>query len=210
MVCMGFLGLWGLYRLVDERVLRYGDPQQTCAIQRFCGSCWKRQPVPCGLHQIFLVALVAFAILSLIPFSSALRPIYDPIQVFDSKVELGFAVVNVFVELWIYATIGAISFLTALVIQLQGTPESSRKAEMPFFLGVGFASFAIFRFLLIGAFREDLIWSDFWEETIETISMGGIAFILYFFRAQLGLSFGKTAETVPRRRSRSECRSWSR
>lgn len=184
MVAMGALAPWALLRLVDDRVLHYGEPDQTCAVQRFCGGCWKRQHAPCGLHRLFLATLPALAVFSLMPLSTPLRPSHYGTRVFGSAVDYGAPLLNALVEWWGYGAVGAACFLAALLM-LRGGPRSIRRAELPFFAGVGFGSFAVFRFLLQHAFASALHWADFWEEVTELVAISSIGFLLLFFRAPL-------------------------
>lgn len=187
MVGMGVLVPWGLMRLADERVVRYGELSQACVVQRFCGLCWKHQQVSCGLHRLFIFTLPALALLSLIPLSFAPRPVHYVSQVFRTTVYYGAPLINECVELWGYTILGSLSFLMTWLMLRGGGPESTRRAELPFFLGIGFSSFAIFRFFLHEVFRQTVHGSDFWEELTETIAISGIALLLFVFRKQLDL-----------------------
>lgn len=185
MAGMGVLVSRALFRLADERVLHYGDPAQTCAVQRFCGRCWKRQEAPCGLHRLFLVTLPALAVLSLIPLSVPVRPLHFVTSIFGTWADYGEPLLNMLVEQQGYALFGAACFLWALA-RLRGGPGSTRRAELPFFLGLGFASFALFRFLLRNAFHDAPHWADFWEEMTEFVAIAGLGLFLLFFRGPLG------------------------
>lgn len=187
MVAMGVLIPWGLMRLADERVVRYGDTTHSCIIQRFCGECWKQGPVSCGLHRIFLWALPAFALLSLIPLTFAPHPAHYVSQVFNTVVHYGSPIFNDLVELQLYAVIGCICFLVAWFMLHGRGPESTRRAELPFFVGIGFSSFAVFRFFLYEVFRQSMYKADFWEEITETLAMLGLGLMLYVYRKQLNL-----------------------
>ena len=48
MVAMGALLPWGVFELFDQRVLAFSNPERTCAFQRLCQRCWKREAVRCG------------------------------------------------------------------------------------------------------------------------------------------------------------------
>lgn len=187
MVGMGVFMPWALFRLADDRILRYADPRQPCAIQRFCGACWKRQDATCALHRLFLWSLPALAILCLIPFTLPLRPIHYLSNVFSTPVEYGPPILNELVETRGYALLGALSFMVSFFI-LRGGPGSTRRAEFPFFLGIGFFGFALFRFFLHSSFSEALNWSDFWEEITELIAIAWIGLLLFLYRSQLGLA----------------------
>lgn len=193
MVGAAVLVPWALLRLADERVIRYADAQHSCTIQRFCGSCWKQHPVTCGLHQLFLYTLPALAILSLIPLTKALSPIHYIGPIFSNPYPYGAPIFNEVIELQAYALLGCCCFIAAWFVLRGSDPSKVRRAELPFFLGIGFSSFSLFRFFLHEVFRPSVHGSDFWEEIMETLAVLSLALVLYIFRAQLGL--GKKAFT---------------
>lgn len=195
MVGMGVLAPWALFRLADDRVLHYGDPKLVCSIQRFCGNCWKRQQAQCGLHQLFLYTQPALLILALLPLSIAIIPPHYVTNVFGTSVLYGAPILNEMVELWGYSILGSLCFLITFLVLLKG-PSSTHRAELPFFLGLGFSGFAVFRFFLHTAFRHSVNISDFWEEITELIAICAIALALYIFRSSLGLVDKKATPAV--------------
>ncbi|HEY3355877.1 MAG TPA: rhodanese-like domain-containing protein [Polyangia bacterium] len=192
MIGMGALVPWGLFHLVDDRVLRFGDPDERCVVQRLCGHCWKREQVSCGLKRLFLLLAPALAVCALIPLAVPLRAGHHVSPVFLSQVPYGMPVLNQIVEFRIYPVLGAVLLLVA-TWRLRGGPASIGRAEAPFFLGLGVTSFALVRFFLSYAFREAPLWSDFWEELTELCAIVALGMILLVFRAQLGLGRRRAA-----------------
>jgi len=186
MVVMSALIPWGLFRLVDDRVLHFSNPDKGCVVQRLCGKCWKRDPVRCGPHDVMLLLVIAFALVSLMPLSSALRPTYLMTEVFGSAVEYGAPTANHLVELRLYPLLGSLLLFLAFGL-LWGNARSIRRAEPVFFAGFGFMAYSMFRHLLINAYRDELWWSDFWEESTELILIASVGVLLIVFRRQLGL-----------------------
>jgi hypothetical protein len=90
MVAMSALVPWGLWRLLDDRVLRYDDPEAGCAVQRLCGRCWKREPVRCGLHDLMYPLVVALAVVALMPLTAPLRPTMFTTEILVFYAALGF------------------------------------------------------------------------------------------------------------------------
>jgi hypothetical protein len=193
MVAMSTLIPWGLFRLVDDRVLRFTDPSTRCLAQHFCKHCWKRDPVRCGPHDLMGVVVCSLAALSLMPLSSPLRPIVFTVDVLGTRVDYGQPIVNHLVELRLYPILAAMAFLVTLVL-LRGGPSSTRRAEPVFFAGFGLMSYSLLRSLLLNTFRENLYWSDFWEELTELAMVLFIGFVLVFLRRPLGLFRDKTGE----------------
>lgn len=187
MVVMSALIPWGLWRLVDDRVLHFSDPAQGCAFGRLCGRCWKRDPVACGLHRMMYPLTIGLAALALMPLSGPLRPAMFQAQVFGSPADYGEPILNHLVELRLYPVIGALLFLATLPL-LRGGARSLRRAEVVFFAALGFTLYPVLRHLLANAYAGAPYWSDFWEELTELFLIATIATLLLTFRRQLGLA----------------------
>jgi hypothetical protein len=177
---------WGVFQLVDAKIVRLVDPSAHCAVQKLCGHCWKREPVSCGLHRLFVFLLPALALVALMPLTAPLAPARFASRVFLGVGESGMPVVNQLVELRVYPLLGAGLMLVALA-RSGGGPREVARAEPPFFVGLGFLGFALFRFVIGHGYRWRLPWVDFWEEATELIAIVGVAIGLWLFRAQLGL-----------------------
>ena len=186
MVVMSALIPWGLFRLIDDRVLHFSAPDKGCMVQRLCGRCWKRDPVRCGPHDIMLLLVIASALVSLMPLSAALRPANWETEVFGSTVEYGAPILNHIVELRLYPLLGTLVLLVAFAL-LWGNAKAIRRAEPVFFAGLGFVAYSSLRHLLINTYRDELYWSDFWEETTELMLIAFLGTLLIVFRRQLGL-----------------------
>jgi hypothetical protein len=193
MVVMGALLPWGLFLLLDRRVLGFSDPQARCVLQRFCGHCWKREEVSCGLQRLFLFLAPALAVLSLIPLSTPLTPHDILLPVFGSDVPYISSVVQLLVEFRVLPLLSAALFLATTLI-LTGGKESIERAQAPFFWGLGAMSFAVLRYFLHSTFGLMPIWSDLWEELTELIAVGAVGVLLWVFRSQLGLRPGEKAK----------------
>jgi rhodanese-related sulfurtransferase len=177
---------WGVFQLVDAKVVRLVDPAAHCAVQKLCGHCWKREPVSCGLHRLFVFLIPALALVALMPLSAPLAPARFSSRVFLGVGESGMPVVNQIVELRVYPLLGAAFMLVALALS-GGGPTKVARAEPPFFVGLGFLGFALFRFVVGHGYRWRLPWVDFWEEATELLAIVGVAVGLWLFRTQLGL-----------------------
>lgn len=191
MVVMGALLAWGTFTLVDRRILALSDPAARCQIQRLCRRCWKRDPVVCGVHRIFEFAALALVPLALMPWAAPLRPRTISFDLFFRVVEWGRGFGQLVVEQRIYPGLAALLFAVTALILLVGDSRSIRRAEAPFFAGIGLLLFSTMRFVLNRAFVEMPPWSDVWEEFTELFTVFGLALSLWTFRTQLGL--GSTA-----------------
>jgi len=187
MVVMGTLLTWGIFALVDHRVLGLTDPAARCQVQRLCQRCWKREPVVCGVHRIFEFAALALVPLALMPWAAPLRPRTVDFDLFFRVVEWGRGLGQLVVEQRLYPGLAAVLFAVTAVILLVGDSRSFRRAEAPFFAGLGLLAFATMRFVLHGAFAEMPPWADVWEELTELFTVFGLALSLWVFRTPLGL-----------------------
>jgi hypothetical protein len=192
MVAMSALIPWGLYRLVDDRVSHFADPKKGCVGQRLCGRCWKRDNLRCGPHDVMLLLTAAGAAVALMPLSSELRPSLLATTVFGSSVDYGTPIVNHLLELRVFPVVGGVLFLVAFALLL-GSPRSVRRAEPFVFAACGFMAYSMLRHLLIGAYRDELFWADFWEESTELVMIAALGLLLVGFRRQLGL-MGRQAD----------------
>jgi rhodanese-related sulfurtransferase len=182
MVLMGMLVGWGVFDMLDQRLLGISAADKACALRRFCGQCWKQQDVSCFAQRIFLFLTPTFALLSLMPLVSPLRSLYHMSLVFGDPVLYAYSIDLQLVDFRLYPGLAFILFIWALV-NLKGGPKSLTKVQLPFFAGFGLMSFSLFRFFLLEAYRQLPIWSDFWEETTELISILGLGLLLIFYRS---------------------------
>jgi thiosulfate sulfurtransferase len=186
MVGAFFLLFWGLVRFVDDRVLHYIEPDKTCAFQRHCRHCWKKEPVACGLHRLALWLLPALVFVALIPVTMPLRPFKIVMPVFLSDVVWLKDFWNLFVEFRLYPILGAVCFFMAFLWLRKGQ-KALIKSQLPFFLALGFTSYSFFRFGLLLPFNENQAWADWWEESTEFIMIAMVVLLLVVFKNQLEL-----------------------
>jgi rhodanese-related sulfurtransferase len=196
MLVMGALLPWGLFRLLDERVLRLSDPESRCVVQRFCGHCWKKDPVSCGVQRLFLFLAPALALLALLPLCAPLQRLDVVYQVFGNEVRSFKGLEAQFVEFRIYPLIAALLLLITTGLLARGDRAALQRAQAPFFAGFGFMSYSLMRFVFFTCFRRDQpTWIDFWEEATEFMTVGVVCLVLWVFRRQLALGrAGRTPE----------------
>ena len=185
MVLMGMLVGWGLFELLESRVLRMVEPEARCALQRFCGRCWKQGDASCGLHRMMLLVAPALAVLAMIPWSTPLRTMLVHQRVFLSDVQFSYSLGQLLVDFRLFPLLAVLCFLTTFAL-LWGGVASLRRAKLPFFAGLGLMSFSVFRHFLVEAYRSSPVWLDFWEEATELVLTVALGFFLLTFRKQLG------------------------
>jgi hypothetical protein len=186
MVGMGVLLPMGIANLLDERVIRYHDPAATCAFQRFCGHCWKREKVSCGLQRLFLFAALVLAGVALMPFASPIAPGRQVVEIFGTRVIYAMSADLQLIEYRVYPAIACLAALVSFAL-LWGGRATFEWAKRFFFVSVGFLTFALFRWVIFKAYWPTAVWLDFWEEMTELAAIVGVGVGLWVFRRQLGL-----------------------
>jgi len=187
MIAIGTLLPWGFMMMADERFFHFFSDGQQCAAQKFCGRCWKfDESVFCGPVRIFQFLSLAAAWLSIIPLLEPLHPVNMVMPVYGTEVCYMSSIGLQFALFRVYPIAAALLFLVAFIMLLRGRTSVGR-TKLPFFLGVGFATFSLFRFFLYGGYRLNSGWTLIWEETTELIAISGVAIVLWTFRRQLGI-----------------------
>ena len=185
---------WGIFHLIDRRVLRYSDPDATCAALRLCKQCWKRKEVSCGPHRVMLFTAPVLALVALMPLSIGLRPINVVTPVLGSDVRYHLSLYIQAAEFRVYPLLSALLLLVTFALLWRGR-RAMAAAQAPFFVGLGFLVFALFRFFLLESYRSLPLWSDVWEETTELAAIAAVGLLLVVFRSQLGLRFPREASS---------------
>jgi len=186
MLVMGALLPWAVFELLDARVLRFTDPTAGCAGARLCTSCWKRDPVACPVHRLFLVAVPAMAVLAVMPLTAPIEALSLVRLVWGTPVNYEVGPAIQLLQFRLYPLLASALFTVAFVLLLRGR-RGIRPARVPFFAAVGLASFSLFRFFLLEAYRQVPGWKDAWEEITEFAVIVGVAVALHSLRHQVGL-----------------------
>jgi rhodanese-related sulfurtransferase len=194
MVAMGGWFSWGLFELFDRRVLGYSDPARTCVLGRFCQRCWKREAVPCGLHRIMRFVLPVLMLLSLVPLTAMPRPKVLEYPVFGTMVPDEATPFIEIMQMRVYPIFALWLFVVAS-FDLRRGKTGLEHAKAPFFVGMGFLSYALLRFFLQYAFGDAVFWANAWEEVTELATVLTLIWILWVFRVQLAL--GRRARALP-------------
>ncbi len=186
MVGQNVLLPWGLFVFLDERLLRFTSEDGVCAAQRLCGRCWKRDDVPCGLQRLFLFLVPALGALALLPLTAPLRPLAPTMTIYGGTWAPVISLLDMFVQFRVYPALALLALSVTLVLLFFGR-AGVRRAQLPFFLGLGLLVFPLFRFFLYEAYRDMTVWADFWEEATEFIATAGVLVFLVVFRRPFGL-----------------------
>jgi rhodanese-related sulfurtransferase len=192
---------WGLFLFFDRRALRFSADDQVCSLQRLCGRCWKRDDVSCALQRLFLFLLFGIGAFALLPLSAPLRPTAVVLPIYGHDWTHQMSLLIAFLQFRVYVAVALLLFLATLVLLLAGR-AGTRRAPLPFFLGLGFLMFPLLRYFLEEAYRNMPVWAEWWEEATEFLAIFGTGFFLFVFRRPLGL-FG---HAVPARAAAGDVR----
>ncbi len=189
----GMVGLavflpWGLFTLADEQVLHFSGETSACALLRLCGQCWKQNDVPCGLKRLFLFAAPTLAVIALMPLTAPLKPSHCTLLVFGVETHFVFSTAVMQWELRLYPILAAVLLMGSLLFLLFSRDGRAgvKRAQVPFFTGLGFMLYSLFRFFLLYGYDSLPHWVNFWEELTELMTIIGVYVILLVFRKQLG------------------------
>lgn len=183
-VAFGFT-TYALLEGLDLRLVRYGDPQQTCAAAALCRGCIKHADVPCGLRRVFLLLIPAVAIMTLIPFTGEFHLSAHNTRILGGAYTYIHPVVHQIYEARYLPAIAAVLFLVALGVLLWYERYPVSWAKMLFAAGTGALGFSYFRFALLAAFHDNPVWFSAWEEITELLYIATVAGTFWVFRRGL-------------------------
>lgn len=181
MIALGALLPWGLLRMLDERVLHFSRPGHRCSFRGLCGACGDPDPTICRLARIARWGAVGLAVVALVPLAAPLRPANQVLGVFGDWVGCVSTVHLQAFEFRLFPAVAVVLFLLA-ALRLRGRREDLERAQPLLFVGLGFMSFSMVRFLLVAAFEHAPGWDWWWEEATELLTVGAMALLLYQFR----------------------------
>jgi rhodanese-related sulfurtransferase len=183
-VAFGFT-TYALLEGLDLRLVRYGDPHQTCAAAMLCRGCIKHAAVPCGLRRIFLLLVPAAVVLSLIPFTGEFHLTTYNTRILGGAYTYIHPVVHQIYEARCLPALAAVLFLVALGVLLRYERYPVPWSKTLFAAGMGALGFSYFRFGLLAAFHDGPVWFSAWEEITELLYIGTVAGMLWVFRRGL-------------------------
>ena len=126
-------------------------------------------------------AAFSLALIALMPLAASLKPFNITMSVNDVQTVFKFSGPVLFIELRVYPVMGALLMLSAGALQLI-KKNGLKQSEPLFFVGFGFMSYSLFRFVLLECYDGIPQWMNFWEEITEMILIVLLAYFLYVFR----------------------------
>jgi len=180
-VCFGFT-VFAALEALDERLIRYSDPNQRCAAVSLCQGCEKYSDVPCGLKRLFLLGIPALLIVALMPFCASPIPVSYNVTILGSFYNYTHAGVHQLFESR-YCPVIALVLLGASLWALACKKDNPVVvSKVLFAAGMGPLAFSLFRTALLTAYRDNMVWFVFWEEATELLFVAVAGGILWIFR----------------------------
>ena len=170
---------------VDLRLVKYSDANEKCAAIPLCGACIKYTDVPCGFKRAFLWLIPSVAALSFIPLLASLHTDSYNTDIFGTLYNYSHPVIFQIFETR-YAPILTIVFsaIAYFTLRLRGN-NSILLAKIFFAAAAGFLGFSMFRLILFGVYRDNMLWYVCWEEFTEFLYIGFAAIVLWIFHGRL-------------------------
>jgi rhodanese-related sulfurtransferase len=180
----GFIS-YGLLEGVDQRVFKYSDPDKKCAAVSLCKHCSKYVEVSCGVKRWFYFLIVSTMILAFMPFSAPLQLISYNTQIFGTFYNHSHPVIYQIFEVRYCPIYAILMFTISCLVLLMKRENAVGISKIFFAAGLGPFGFGFLRLILLHAYRENLVWFNFWEELTELIFVVGIGLTLWLFRHNL-------------------------
>jgi rhodanese-related sulfurtransferase len=180
-------GFWGVYEIIERRILSMNDFERGCAMSRFCATCTRQKDTLCLPQQHLRHGIWLLLPLVVFPWTSPLVVHNGTTLLFGTQVDYCWPVINQILEIRIYPFVALIAFVIAWFL-LHGPRRYLELSHRFLFLGVGLFTFSMLRFVLKSTFAEAPYWGDIWEEVTELQGVAILWFVLWVFRKRFGLS----------------------
>lgn len=183
-VSIGFLNM-AVLEIIDRRMIFQFVEGKACALMRFCKSCPVKEDMSCRFRPIFMLICLGLAFVFLIPLTKGF--IVHPIKttVFGYEYVWDHLLQYQYFENRVCPVIGiALSLITFFMLHLELNKDLFWERVL-FSFAIAFGTFGLIRFANYRINWDYPIWFDFWEESLEWITIFGLGLGLYIFREQL-------------------------
>jgi hypothetical protein len=189
-VSFGFL-CYALLEGLDERIIKYSNPQKQCAFIGLCGSCIKTQPVACRVKNLLQATSLSLGLFAVIPLTITINEISYNSYIFSTFYNYTWQKADQLFEIRYCPIVALAMFLTTFIITQRSKDHSTLKTAQIFIsAGVGALGFSMFRLFLNTIYMQNLSLADSWEELSEFLMIIIIAYILYQFHQRLNVNVG--------------------
>jgi hypothetical protein len=188
-----FVGL-ALIEGVDDRIIKFSDPNTKCSLVNLCPRCTKYSEIPCALKKVFELIAIFLLVLTFIPLSARTLPVSYNTVILGTFYNYTHAGIHQLYEIRSCPLIAITLFFMSWIALRIRSEQSFIFAKIFFGVGVGHLVFSIFRLLLLSVFNNEMVWFVFWEEFTELMFMVSVGWILWIFRDRL---LKDSLESVP-------------
>ncbi len=183
-VSLGFI-TFAVMEGLDQRIVKYSNPDARCVWLGMCRNCIKYKDVPCGLNRIFKLTIPALIIIGVMPLNAVTQFISYNTDIVGTLYNYTHAELYQFFEIR-YAPIVAIGLFVASFLTLPRHHTGDVLLSKVFIgAGVGFLAFSFFRLVLLSFYSDNMVWFVFWEEATELLLIVSIGAVLWIFRESL-------------------------
>jgi len=176
---------YALFIALDHRVVRYGEAKGKCALLEQCSACVKHADVPCAVRRLYLLAIIVFILLALMPLAADYDGVTYNTQILGTDYSYSHPAIYQLFEIRYCPVVAIVFFAAALVTFYLRKADPLPFAKVLFASGLGFFGFSMFRLVLFQVYRDNLTWFVFWEELTELIYIFGTGAVLWIFRGRL-------------------------
>jgi rhodanese-related sulfurtransferase len=172
-------------RAIDLRLVHFSDRKHRCAFTELCGPCGKYTDAPCGMRRLVMLLAAGLMAVALLPLCHQPETACYNTSIFGQPYTYAHPVIYQLFETRfcpVYALVFLGGSLLAIVAQRRVGMDG---ASVLLAAGIGALGFGVFRLFLFAAFRDHLVWSVFWEEASELLTILSAAALLWVFRARL-------------------------
>ncbi len=170
---------------LDRRVIHLSAAGKKCAFLSLCPSCGKKSDGVCGVERVFKMLLVTLLVAVPISFCSRPSMVSYNTRILLSAYNFSHAAVYQIYESRCCPAMAMFFLGWSLVVLVRGRDGRLRLAKVLFSAGMGAFGFGVFRVILFGLFKDNLVWFSCWEEITELILAGAVAYVLFVFRGKL-------------------------
>lgn len=183
-ISFAFVGM-ALLEGVDQRIIRYSDPESKCSLISLCHGCIKYKEVPCGLKNVFEIMTLFLVILTMIPLSAVPVPVSYNTIILGTFYNYTHAGIHQLYEIRSCPLIAIALFIFSWIALKIRSKESFIYAKIFLGVGVGHLGFSMFRLYLLSVFNGEMVWFVFWEEFTEFMLMVGVGWVIWIFKDRL-------------------------
>jgi hypothetical protein len=171
-----------IVEFMDDRLIRFSDPDARCALLAVCGKCYKNSAVACSLRTVFMIAAPCLIAVCAMPLLAEPRPAFQKAVILGTPYAYSHPLPYQFFEIRYAPTAAAIFFAAAFFLMLLRKEASFPAAKLCFSGGAGLLAFGMFRLILFSIYHDNLAWFVIWEELTELIFIAALGLFLLAFR----------------------------